>query len=137
MGLHGAALVIHRLIRKDKKSDSFNLPPKKCINMLLNFIFVCICWIFFRSASIGDAMIILKRIFTEASGVHYIYVYTVIYGMLLFVIQLYMYTKNCGHVQYPKISLTTWKGKIVVCMMAWIVFLFAYGGETAFVYFQF
>ena len=135
--LHGCALMIHKLIRTGKRSISNNLNSKKCLNMLINFVFICICLIFFRAETIENATLIIQRIFTGASGIHYVYIYTIIYGVLLFIVQLFMYVKNNGHAQYPKFSLTTWKGKFALCMMAWIIFLFAYGGETAFVYFQF
>ncbi len=39
--------------------------PKTSLKMLLTFSIVCLCWVFFRADSIGDACMIIGRIFTD------------------------------------------------------------------------
>lgn len=141
-GLHGLALVVHKLTfgrkRKDKKAQPVKTSlPITLLCMLLNSAFATFCWIFFRAQSIGDALIVISRIFTWASGVHYIFVYTVIFAILLLVIHLYMYFKNNGHATRISVSLDKWTGRFAVILMIFIIAVFAYGGDTAFVYFQF
>lgn len=66
-GLHGLALVLHRIWRK---SIIANTIQKKLllsyvfrpISWLLTFNFVCLTWVFFRSDSLVNAWIILKNI---------------------------------------------------------------------------
>ena len=52
--LHGAALVIHRLWK------NFDMKMPKAIAWLTTFLFINVTWVFFRSASVGDAMRILS-----------------------------------------------------------------------------
>lgn len=48
-----------------------------------------------------------------------------------------MLIRNDGEVIYPLVDLKTFGGKLFFCLEALVVCVFAYGGDTAFVYFQF
>ncbi|MBL7009433.1 MAG: MBOAT family protein [Planctomycetes bacterium] len=55
-GLHGLALVLHREWARRVGA----LPGMAIVGPLLTFWFVCVCWIFFRAASFGDAWTTLR-----------------------------------------------------------------------------
>ena len=134
-GLHGVALVVHKIFVKYIKIPSSRLVS--ILSVMINFTFVCICWVFFRAQTLSDAITILSRMIIPSEGISYIYIYTIIYGIILFIAQLYIYFKNAGVYFYLNTSVSKWKDKFLLCMMGWLIFLFAYGGENAFVYFQF
>jgi D-alanyl-lipoteichoic acid acyltransferase DltB (MBOAT superfamily) len=70
-GLHGAALLPESLAgRKQPKRHASDVPggegwlpsPVMAARMLATFAIVCVGWVFFRAASLGDAWFILRRI---------------------------------------------------------------------------
>lgn len=107
------------------------------ISKVGTFWFFGVGLISFRSQTFKDAFSVISGILTWQSGIRYIYVYTLIYGIMLLAIQVVIYLRNNGHYKYPTVSLTPWWGKFVLCFEIMLIFLFAYGGNTAFVYFRF
>lgn len=142
-GIHGLGLVVHKLTfgRKKRKTSGLKEHHEPIVLtlacMLLNSAFATLCWIFFRAQSISDAIIVFKRIFTWSGGVHYIFVYTIIYGVLLLAVHMIMYFKNNGHAFAIRLPLDKWIGRFLIILEIFIIMVFAYGGDTAFVYFQF
>ncbi len=55
--LHGLALVLNRIWKK------FNIEMNKYAAIFITFMFVHICWVFFRAATMSDAIKILKGMF--------------------------------------------------------------------------
>ncbi len=54
-GLHGAALVVHKVINEMKISQKMRLLSKKSgtvFGVFFTFHFVCFCWVFFRSSTL-------------------------------------------------------------------------------------
>lgn len=96
---------------------------------------------FFRSQNVKTALLILRRIFIWSPGIHYIYVYTVIYGVLVLVCYMAaVYLSKKDRIVrgfYPMLDLEKFTSKIVICVIIWLILAFSYGGDTAFVYFQF
>ena len=105
--------------------------------MIATYCFVCVCWIFFRAQDFGDANIILQRIIHGSEGIHYIFIFTIIYGLLILCFHVYALWHNNGNGFYPILDLTKLRNKIVICLVVWIILIFSYGGDTAFIYFQF
>lgn len=66
--LHGALMVLAIYWRPWQKRwfSSLridNTPGLKCVQIVVTFHLICLLWVFFRSASIGDALVILENIF--------------------------------------------------------------------------
>lgn len=141
--MHGVALVVHKIFLKyrEKYQISFrNELLKKIANIIsitATYCFVCIGWIFFRAESVEQALVILKRIVTCAGGIHYIYSFTIIYGVVIVLCHLYGVWKNNGQGMYPILKLDRFWSKVVVCVVWGLIFVFSYQGDNAFVYFQF
>jgi D-alanyl-lipoteichoic acid acyltransferase DltB (MBOAT superfamily) len=62
-GMHGLALVIHKLYLKFVKGRIPDLKIFSVISWIITFHFVAFMWLFFRAASFGDAMDCIKQIF--------------------------------------------------------------------------
>lgn len=137
--IHGAACVVHRLFTQIRKRNGYQEATKmgKGIAVLLNFVFVCISWVFFRAESIGDAFCILSRMFTLADGVDYCFVFTPIFLVLSFAASLWAYLKNKKNGYYPLLDLNKFSSKIILGVVIWLILAFFYPGENAFIYFQF
>lgn len=63
-GLHGCALAVH----KWWTSSRYHFPLPKAVSWALTFSYVCISWIFFRSATLSTSMLILKKVVGVAQG---------------------------------------------------------------------
>lgn len=55
-GLHGIALVVHRLYRASNDAPPLLSSIFSRLSPFLTFYWVCLAWIFFRSSSLGDAL---------------------------------------------------------------------------------
>jgi alginate O-acetyltransferase complex protein AlgI len=94
------------------------------------FIFVCFAWIFFRAESLGDAGLIVRRIFTAAWSDPQI---PALMLTLVGAVWLYQFLYESKHRELLQTSFVR-IGAVVV--MALYLFLFSSGGGT-FIYFQF
>ena len=65
----GALHAIGRVVTRELEQTPFyrdRVP--RAVKQLAVFLFVCVCWVFFRAASVGDAWLVLSRIFTAPWG---------------------------------------------------------------------
>lgn len=107
------------------------------IRIVRTNILVLIGYVFFRSNTFATAFLIIKRIFTWSDGIHYIFVYSVIYVILVFAAQIYAYVKNSGNGFYINMNMSKFSSKLIFNIVLLLVLSFAYFGDTAFIYFQF
>lgn len=142
--LHGVALIVHKIFLQFKKKNpqlSVSNPIGKkllhALSIVMNFIFVTICWVFFRSDSIADALLILGRIFTFADGVSYIFIYSIIYGILVFGTSIFAYFKNSGNGYYVAFDMEKLSSKIIFCITILLIVLLMYADSNPFIYAQF
>jgi len=61
--LHGLGVMATRVL---ERSAFYRERVPKLLKQAGVFVFVCFAWIFFRAGSLGDALLIVKRIFTAA-----------------------------------------------------------------------
>lgn len=140
---YGVSNSLHKIyidLSKPYREKIEQIPGKKIRNILAiiaNGIVVMVLWIFFRADNMGEAWNIIKRIATGANGVHYYYVYTIVYTIFLMGIETLKYIKNSGNDQYLKLNLNKFGGKLIFCIMLWTIICLAYVGSNAFIYAQF
>lgn len=135
--IHGVILVLHRLLtHNNKENENHSLLPNIACT-LATFVFTTFCWIIFRNQSLENAILIYRRIFTMASGVSYPYIYAVIFIFIIVATHIIGYVKNNGEYKYNVLDLSQFKNKFLLCLEIGLIVLFAYGGDTAFIYFQF
>lgn len=142
-GLHGLALVLHKDFRKWTNMGKVHIKhiySEKIINVLfiiLNCLFVCFCWIFFRADSLSDAFLIIQRIVGNASGVYYVSVYFVIFLIAIVICYGVGVIKNKGNGYYILLDLQRFLPKVAICMVILFIAVFGYFGSNVFIYSQF
>jgi alginate O-acetyltransferase complex protein AlgI len=71
--LHGLAIVVEMLLKKQRKRVSKKLPPivYTRTSQFLTFAFLCVTWVFFRSSSLTQSLLVLKNMFTADKSGHF------------------------------------------------------------------
>ena len=141
--LHGGALVVHKAFRS--VSDTYDLTIKNdalkklaaVFSVIGTYLFTCLGWIFFRAQSFADATTMISRIITNANGVHYYYVYTFIFGLIIAAAFAVGARMNHGNGFYPLLDFSRFRSKVVILFVIFLLLMFFYAGDTAFIYFQF
>jgi alginate O-acetyltransferase complex protein AlgI len=160
-GIHGIALCAHKFYRKHLVKTNMPLPStdarmrKKCVNAfrflagnLLTNIFVCFCWIFFRSEDFSTAVQIITRIAAWQDGIIQIYLWVIIAIPLVFAATVVAAIKNHSRPDasgrrggidgfYPVLDLSKFGNLVVFFTVAGIIAGLAYTGANPFIYFQF
>lgn len=132
------SMIFDKLIRKISKKIHFgNGGIFDIFRIIRTDILIVIGYVFFRSDSFSTAFLILKRIFTWAGGMNYIFIYSVIFIILVFAAQIYAYVKNNGNGFYISMDMSKFSSKLIFNIVLLVLFSFAYFGDTAFIYFQF
>ena len=134
---HALTSTIHKcfLDIRGKKQSQNKIVGFVCV--IINFIVVSLLWILFRTNDFGKTATILTRIFTFASGISYVYIYTLIFTALLIVVEIIAAVKNKGNDIWRPLDLSKFRSKLILCFFALIIVLFAYIGNSAFIYAQF
>ncbi len=129
--LHGSFLVVEN-IRK-KWWPSLRLPG--ALQWLLTFLLVCITWVFFRAASVQDAFLVLRKIFTLSFGapLHTPFnLAEMIFCILL--IALLLLKEKRGWTFHPSGNLAFYSS---LAGIALVIYFFGVFNYTQFIYFQF
>lgn len=142
-GLHGLALIIHKLY-KTKYSDNFKFkkPIKNIYNIaswLFTIIFVMITWVFFRAQTFGAASTVLSNMFVYKTGIDYsistgfiLLVALTIIGHLIGAKYFYRIENKQNHLfKNPYFQ------GVVFGIVIFAVLLFGSDDNQAFIYFQF
>lgn len=142
--LHGLALCVHKAVAKSRR-DKKHLPAPVLI--LINNIFVCLCWIFFRADRFGTALCVLNKIFIWSGGVQQIYFWLIFAVVIeiLYVIWCAVMSKKHPeengrftlNAYYFRHDLSTVKGLFLFFLEIMAVIGLAYTGGSPFIYFQF
>lgn len=150
-GLHGLALVVHKIFLKWREGRTLSSAAKdnvtasaksrcsltRTFSILGTYLFICICWIFFRAQDLGTALTVLKRMFIFTDGVKYVFVFFVIYGLALLLIHLYLYIKENAQGRYIFLNFDKFWPKVVFILVILLAMAFYYPGDGSFIYFQF
>lgn len=132
--LHGIWQVLHRLVKKRGEFPGEGGSISRLFKIIATFFVVNLLWIPFRAPDLSTAVSIIGRIFTMSPGVTYIYSYTLIFGATLILYEIYIAVKKGGNDIIWTYDLATFKGKIIFVSAILAILLFAYFGNTAFIY---
>ncbi len=134
--LHGSYIIAQKFFKFDRNFMDFSL--NRFLSLVLNFLLVIFAWIFFRANDLGDAFIIIKKIFTNHGNLH-IEGNTFIYGFIglciLFLreIREEFFPKRRKIIESNNVILSSLSlSLLVICIILFGVFN---GGQ--FIYFQF
>ncbi|WP_026497695.1 MBOAT family O-acyltransferase [Butyrivibrio sp. WCD2001] len=138
--LHAFLSVIHKMFcditGKAKKGET-KTTFSKILSIIVNYFCVTILWIPFRTNSMSDALYILRRAFCFSAGVNYINDFCIIFLILTLIIQTYALVKNNGNNPVKPLDLCLLRNKVIFIYFIIAAFIFAYIGNTAFIYAQF
>jgi len=125
--LHGLGVLVTREL---ERSQVYRERVPKLLKQFGVFLFVTFTWIFFRADSLGDALLIVRRIFTGAWQDPQI---PALMLLLAGVVWLYEFLYESKAREMLKTSLV--RVSVAVCMLVYLCLCSSGGG--AFIYFQF
>ena len=132
--LHALGSVVHKATSKIKLRK--HPAQRTIIRILGNYIFVSMLWVVFRAPNIGTAVSIFAGLF-RSGGLFYINVYVVVFILLILLANVLAYTRNEGNSISPSLNLDTFRGKLLLSIWLFLIVMFAYVGNSAFIYAQF
>ena len=144
--LHGLGSCIHKLFAEICKKHNLKAEGKvtgilsKLGRIMLTFVFVTLCWIPFRSEDMHKTMMVLTSLFTWHAGIVQPYTWS-FFAMgcyLIGVIAAYIKKHNTGSKDvngfYFIMDLSKFWSQVCFFVFCGITVLFAYFGNTAFIY---
>lgn len=140
---HGVGVVVHRLfveVIHKKGWEIKSVSGKRIargISVLCTLIFVNIGWILFRADTLDTVWVMLYRIFTLADGVQYIYVFTLIFGIIFLIVNCYIFIKKEGNAEYIFLDYNNYSAWVILWTVIFLTLMFFYSGETEFIYGRF
>ena len=141
---HGLALCIHKIWMKLTRHDK-NYKGTRVGNfcsIILTYVFVCFCWIFFRAENFQIAKNIILGIVTWQDGMLYVSSWT-IFGIVCVLVSTIIacirsYKKKIdAQGFYLTVNLETIWGLVILFVAIGICLSLAYTGSSPFIYFQF
>lgn len=137
---HGVASAVHKMFSDIRKKGRLGQTDNKVghvISVFATTVTVWLLWIPFRASTMQEAAIVIFRMFTMAEGIRYISVFSIIYIILIMFSQLYALIAHDGKIWWKPLDFTKfWQVFLFVGIIMTIV-VFAYIGDTAFIYAQF
>lgn len=139
--LHGVWACIDRIIRYGSKAA--DCPSKamtavwKVCSAIFSFVIASILWVFFRAETLETAVIVLTRAVSRQNGIYQPYVWSYISIALVIIVLIYEKIISHGkelHGKYHLQNLETIHGLTVFFVFVGVTLLFAYFGNTAFIY---
>ena len=137
--MNGIVLVIQRIYRnvmRTKRQKSNNMIWRflaPCINSVL----VVVLFIPFALGEKNKIYIVFERIITMAQGAKYYYAYGIVFLPILIFIHFIGAMKTNSHCPLRYLDLTKFRGKVLFLLLVFLTILFAYFGNTAFIYEKF
>jgi D-alanyl-lipoteichoic acid acyltransferase DltB (MBOAT superfamily) len=134
--IHGAGLAVERFFTgKTGQSESRHLAGV-WLRRIVTFHIVCLTWIFFRAASVTEAITLLRGlgnfqwspVFIEAI------LFLGVLALIQLTIDLRLETADEEYIFERRPQLSRFAAAVAACVL---VFLFAAGESNAFIYFQF
>ena len=141
---HGIALCAHKLWMKVTKHDKNykGTPLGNFCSIIITYIFVSFCWIFFRAENFEIAKSVIFGIINWQDGIMYVSTWTVL-GILCVIVSTLIACiksyKSKTDIQgfYLTVNLETISGLVMLFVAFGICFALAYTGGSPFIYFQF
>lgn len=132
--LHAAYSVVHKLWKSSQK------PTKKKSHFVLctflNILVICLSWVVFRASDMRNAFDVFKGLF-NTDGIFYINVFVVLFLVIIIFSNIYSYKKNNANAIEIFLDLDKFKNKIIFVIWICLIAMFAYVGDSAFIYAQF
>ncbi len=131
---HAVYSVIHKLWKSSHKPTEKKSNPVLCI--LLNLLVICLSWVVFRASDMSNALDIIKGLF-NTEGIFYINVFVCVFIVIIIFSNIYSYKKNNANATEISLDLDKFKNKVIFVIWICLIAMFAYVGDSAFIYAQF
>lgn len=137
-GINGFALIIHKLFNSLIKKVKTESHIPKIISAVFCFVFVTVTWVFFRAESLSNAVGMFAGL-TQREGIRQLYTWSFVAAIIAIVEIFVAFLKRDKHsgdisAEYIILDLTKISGLTIFFIFAGITVLFAYIGNTAFIY---
>lgn len=145
--LHGIALCVHKIYSKLRKNKIDNVVTS-VLSVISTYLFVCVCWVFFRVESFGDAIKILGRVVRWENGIHQAFLWSIIAIIIVGIASVMAYLNGrkmprenmkIGITEgyYPVMDLSKLISLIILFIVLGITLGIAYTESNPFIYSQF
>ena len=131
---HGLYSIVHKLWKATGRGNNRKTHPVICT--VANALVICLSWIVFRADSLGATWDILTGLF-RSQGIFYINIYTVVFSLLMVLGNVYACRKNNSNAVEPVLDFHLFKHKLLLALWIFLIAMFAYVGDSAFIYAQF
>ena len=140
--LHGLALCVHKMymsFRKNKNPTIFGT----IISTIVTYVFVCVCWVFFRADGFKVAIDVLTKMFVWSGGITHIFSWTIFSVVVLVAGHIMAYIKShreklsVVNGYYPLLNLNKISHMIIFFTVILFIVCTAYTNSNPFIYFQF
>lgn len=133
--LHGGALAIHKLYQKVRGAEAARSGLYEACSWFLTMLFVCVAWVFFRSADFSISWLIVQKMFFLASfeGIRW-HAQALIPCLAVLIIAHYVGSRRAD---YITVRLASFPGLLLLMMTLSGLAILAPTQATPFIYFQF
>jgi len=141
--LFGLCNVLQKLFAVVRNKYSLQIKNGMCSKLVqilcvpVCFVVTSLIFIFFKAGNFAVAGVFFQRIFTWCAGVQYFYVYSIFFGVLTLIAEVWKYIRNNGEYYFRVLDLSKFRNKLLICLEILVIVCFAYVGGNAFVYAQF
>lgn len=144
--LHGIGLMVHKLFmnwKQMKFGNKFHTTKVwNAISMVLTFVYVCFCWIWFRANSFENALAMLKQMLVFHDGIIQPYTWVMFGVIILLITTFIMWKKRQCSIKMPTdmreryilFDLNTVRGLFAFFVICGLTVGMAYYGNTIFIY---
>lgn len=140
--LHGMALCVHKVYSKLRKNKKENIIGTM-VSVLVTYVFVCVCWVFFRAENFTIAIDVLSKMFIWSGGITQIFSWTIfsvgviLVATIVAVIKAKKENSKVINGFYPILNLNKITSMIVFFLEIFFIVMLAYTDSNPFIYFQF
>ena len=131
---HAVYSVVHKIWKSSAMKTDKNAHP--ILSISANLVVICLSWIVFRASDMATAFDVVTGLF-NIDGIRYINIFTVVFLALIVLSNIYSYKKNNGNAVEIALDLDKFKGKLILVIWICLITMFAYVGDSAFIYAQF
>lgn len=139
-GLHGIALITHKLFNKHYSGRLiFKNSLYTYLSWLVTMVYVMVAWVFFRAQTLGDSMLILKKMFVFDNSMKYSIPNEFIILLAIILLGHYMGKKYFSKIESKNqhVFSSPYFQAVLFGFVIFLVLLFGNNDNKAFIYFQF
>ncbi len=135
--LHGAALIVEKGLRQRFRPETQSAAVRRVPGILgwfITMLIVFTAWVFFRAASLPEALLIIRQMYGFSGGIAWYYPFVLLTLLLVGAghVLVSMSAINLRRLAYDRLVTP-----VVLFSMWWLILVFPVEGFHPFVYFQF